>query len=94
MSNDGAQIHQTQDPRLSKVMAWVWTTLGASLILVVGVAANNLYQLNVTVARGIDSDTARDLRVNDHEERLRTVERDVATINGKILRGEHPLQEK
>ena len=88
----GARV-DIRDGRVSKALAWVWTTLGAGIIGATLLAANNLYQLNVTVARGVDSDASRDRRLDDHEGRLRQMERDVSTIEGKVLRGLDGYQE-
>ncbi len=84
--SDGAQINM-QDGRVSKALAWFWGIVGMAITGSILIAANNLYQLNVTVARGIDSDMTRDARLNDHEQRLRQVERNVSTIEGKVFRG-------
>ena len=82
----GARI-SIRDARVSKALAWIWAALGAGLLWAVSLAANNLYQLNLTVARGIDADASRDSRLNDHELRLRQMERDVSTLEGKVYRG-------
>jgi hypothetical protein len=76
-----------RDPRMSKLLAWFYGALGMAFVTGSWIAANNLYQLNVTVARGIDSDAQRDTRINDHELRLRQVERDLNTVEGKVFRG-------
>lgn len=91
--SDGANI-QIQDGRVSKALAWFWGIVGMSITGAVLLAANNLYQLNVTVARGLDSDIARDARIDDHESRLRRVERDVSTIEGRVFRGVDGYEEK
>jgi hypothetical protein len=82
----GANI-QLQDGRVSKALGWFWGIVGMSITGSILLAANNLYQLNVTVARGLDSDIVRDARIEDHESRLRRVEKDVSTIEGRVFRG-------
>lgn len=82
----GASIRM-RDGRVSKLIAWAWATLGMAAVSGTWIAANNLYQLNVTVARGIDMDASRDQILADHEQRLRQMERDVSTIEGKVFRG-------
>lgn len=76
-----------RDSRVSKALGWFWGLVGAGIAGSILIAANNLYQLNLTVARGQDSDAARDLRIEDHETRLRNVEREVNTIEGRVFRG-------
>jgi len=82
----GASI-QMKDSRVSKALGWFWGLVGAGIAGSILIAANNLYQLNLTVARGQDSDVIRDARIEDHENRLRQVERDVSTIEGRVFRG-------
>lgn len=84
----GGATMSIQDARLSRALAWFWGLVGTGIIGSVLLAANNLYELNVTVSRGLDADAARDVRLNDHEARLRQVERDVNTWAGRNLRGE------
>lgn len=83
----GGAVMELRDARLSRALAWFWGLVGTGIIGSVLLAANNLYQLNLTVSRGIDADANRDLRLNDHEDRLRQVERDVNTWAGRNLRG-------
>lgn len=80
-------ISDSSDSRVSTALRWFWGLVGAGIAGSVLLAANNLYQLNMTVARGIDADANRDSRLNDHEGRLRQVERDVNMLAGKNLRG-------
>ena|SRR5688572_24461391 len=82
----GARL-DLRDSRVSRALGWFWGIVGSGIAGAILLASHNLYQLNLTVARGIDSDATRDERVNDHEIRLRQVERDVRTIEGKVFRG-------
>jgi hypothetical protein len=84
--SEGAQI-SIRDSRVSKALGWFWGLVGTGIVGSILLAANNLYQLNVTVARGIDSNIIRDARLDDHESRLRQMERDVSVIEGKVFRG-------
>lgn len=86
-SSGGSRISM-RDGRVSKLLQWFWGALGLLSVSLLGIAANNLYNLNVTVARGLDADASRDRRIEDHEMRLRQIERDVNTIEGRNLRGE------
>jgi len=86
MSDTGASISM-HDKRLNKFLGWFWSSLGVAIVALLGIAARNLYDLNVTVARSIDSDIVRDARIQDHEQRLRQVERDLNTVEGRVYRG-------
>lgn len=83
----GASIVQSNDPRVSKLFAWALGFLGTAIATGSFMAANNLYQLNLTVAQGVKNDAAQMARIDDHEIRLRAVERDVSAIEGKVFRG-------
>jgi hypothetical protein len=84
----GAQIRENRDRRVSMAIKWFWGLVGAGIASSGYLVANNLYQLNLTVARGIDADKARDDRLNDHEARIRSVERELNVVEGKVFRGE------
>jgi hypothetical protein len=70
----GAAI-EMMDSRVSKAMSWLWSALGFALVSVVGIAANNLYQLNLTVNRMLDNSAVVATQLKDHEDRLRQLER-------------------
>ncbi len=74
-SNDGASIRM-RDPRVSAALRWFWSMIGVGLVAVIGVAANNLYQLNLTVGRMADSDVLTANTLADHEQRIRARERE------------------
>ena len=86
MMSEGASI-SIHDKRVNKFLGWFWSSLGVAIVALLGIAARNLYDLNVTVARSIDSDIVRDARIQDHESRLRQVERDLSTVEGRVYRG-------
>ena len=89
----GASIRH-YDPRVSRVRDWAWSIIGAGIIGASLLAANNLYQLNLTVARGVANDAIAELRYQDHEARLRQNERDISAIEGKVFRsGFDPTKE-
>lgn len=82
-----------RDGRVSRVIAWVWTVIGAGIIGATLLAANNLYALNLTVARVADINAVQEGRLEDHEKRIRQMERDVSQIEGKVFRGVDGYQE-
>lgn len=75
------------DP-VGRLFKWFMAAIGSLAMIGSLTAAKNLYDLNLTVAEGVTHDNAIDQRVSDHEQRLRQVERDVNTIEGKVLRGQ------
>lgn len=85
VASGGARIHQ--DGRVSKVMGWVWTVIGAGFIGAVMLVANNLWQLNLAINRLADNGEMFSKQLDDHENRLRRVEKDVSAIEGKVFRG-------
>jgi len=76
-----------RDSRFSKLIGWAWVMLGGAAVSGIWIGSNNLYQLNVTVARIADNNVVVAKKLEDHEARLRQMEREVATWNGKNLRG-------
>lgn len=93
-SHRGSTRNVANDPRMSKLLAWFYGALGMALVTGSWIAANNLYQLNLTVDRGLRSDSQHEARLNDHETRLREVERDVITIEGRTFRGVAGMDQK
>lgn len=91
--SEGGSI-RLRDSRVSNALRWFWGLVGTAIAGSIMLAANNLYQLNLTVARGLDADAARDLRLNDHEDRLRKVEREQDVLEGKVFRGVDGYQDK
>lgn len=73
--SDAASI-TIKDPRVSKVINWVWSVLAVGAISVIGLAANNLYNLNIAVNRMLDAATITTNTLKDHEDRIRTLERE------------------
>jgi hypothetical protein len=92
MTDPGPRM-DIHDGRVSGVIKWVWSLIGAGIIGATLLAANNLYQLNVTVARAADVNYAQERRLDDHEGRIRQMERDVSQIEGKVFRGVDGYQE-
>lgn len=74
MSDTGASIN-TSDPRVTKVLNWARTALAAAFVTCIGMAAKNLYDVNVSLVRMIDANVATVMTLKDHEERLRQLER-------------------
>ncbi len=81
----GASINQ--DARVSKVIVWFWGIVGTGFIGAVLLVANNLWQLNLAINRLADNGAAFSAQLKDHEDRIRKVERDVSSIEGKVFRG-------
>jgi hypothetical protein len=52
MSNDGGAIVM-QDGRVSKIFAWVAVTIGGALVSGIWIAANNLFEINRTLAQDV-----------------------------------------
>lgn len=92
MSEQGPSM-TIRDGRVSRVITWVWGLIGAGIIGATLLAANNLYALNLTVARAADINFAQERRLEDHEGRIRQMERDVSQIEGKVFRGVDGYQE-
>lgn len=82
----GASIYM-RDGRVSRALGWFWGIVGTGLVGSVLLAANNLYELNLTVARGVANDALAESRYQDQEGRIRQLERDVNSIQGRIFRG-------
>lgn len=76
-----------KDTRVSKALAWFWGIVGTCIAGGVWLAANNLYQLNLTVQRIADNNAMVASQLADHEARVRQLERDVSTIEGRVFRG-------
>lgn len=81
------QIIGGRDPMFRKLVSWFWGSLGASFVTVLGLAAYNLYQLNLTVANIAIANAQTSVVMADHEARLRAVEKDLNTVEGKVYRG-------
>lgn len=89
----GAAI-EVRDPRVSAAAQWVMNILQGLIVLVLAFVANNLYQVNLTLAADAVSkqEMARQLSevrgVNERqEEHINYVDRRVYTLEGKNLRG-------
>lgn len=86
-SAEGGGSVRMEDKRVSIVRDWAWGIIGTGIIGASLLAANNLYELNLTVARGVANDAIAEARYQDHEARLRQVERDLSQVEGKVFRG-------
>lgn len=85
-ASGGATVHM-EDRRVSKALGWFWGIVGMVIAGGVWLAAQNLYQLNLTVTRIADNNAIVAAQLADHEARLRQMERDVNTLAGKNMRG-------
>lgn len=94
LAGGGASITQMGDNRVTRLMNWFWTSLGLAVVAGSFTVANNLYQLNLTVAQGVKNDLLIATQIKDHEDRLRKVERDVSTLEGKVFRGVAGYEDK
>lgn len=88
----GASVHM-EDGRISKGLNLFWGTLAVIFVSVLGFCANNLWQLNLTIRDVLTENKTTVAELSDHELRLRVLERDSATWNGRNLRG-GPQDEK
>ncbi len=91
---DGGASIVYRDPRVSKALGWVYGVLGTAFVSGTWLAANNLYQLNLTVAADAiwKQEMARQVAevraLNERqEEHINAVDRRVYTLEGKNLRG-------
>ncbi len=91
MSN-GATI--IQDGRVSKGLAWIAGVIGSLLVIALTFCANNLWQLNLTMRDVISENKAFLARLDRADQRddrqdidIRDLQRNVATIEGRNLRG-------
>lgn len=75
-STSGARMTVAHDPLFRRLVTWFWGVLGIGFVTCIGVAANNLYQLNLTVARAADNSVVMATSLADHEARLRALERE------------------
>ncbi len=88
LRGSGASIQQSgHDPRFSKLLVWFWGFLGIAAVTGAFAVASNLYELNMTVAKLADNNIITTAKLQDHEARIRQVERDVSSIEGKVFRG-------
>jgi hypothetical protein len=63
------------DPRVSRLINWARNGIAAAFVACIGMAAKNLYDVNVSLVRMIDANVATVMTLKDHEERLRQLER-------------------
>jgi hypothetical protein len=82
------------DTRVSKFIAWGWTALGAAFVTGVWLAANNLWEINRTLAKDAVykewmAQQLADVRaLNDRQEdHINAIDRQVQTWEGRNLRG-------
>jgi hypothetical protein len=101
MSNDGASITQNKqyDPRISKAINWILGGIGTGIIAIGVWIASSITDLNNTVTRLVTQNESVFARLDVNERvdirqdvQLGELTRDVAVIEGRVLRGQHPLQ--
>jgi hypothetical protein len=93
LNSRGASI-VIKDPRMSKLLAWFYGSLGMACVTGSWIAANNLYQINLTLAADaiVKQEMARQLAeqraLNERQdEHINAVDRRVYTLEGRNLRG-------
>lgn len=90
----GGHIHESQDPRVSAVLNWVWTALG-SIALLIGVGMyNKLSNMNDTLLRAVSKLETQAEQINDLRAEMIELRKDnaglktqIAVIEGKVQRG-------
>jgi hypothetical protein len=82
----GASI-EFHDARVSRIAAWSLGVIGSLLVIAVAACAKNLWDLNLTMRDSLAFQRATITQLDDHERRLRGLERDVNTIEGRVFRG-------
>jgi hypothetical protein len=89
----GARI-SLRDGRVSKVLAWCYGSIGMAIVTGTWVAANNLYQINLTLAayavskQEFDRQLVEIRALNERQEdHINAVDRRVYTLEGRNLRG-------
>lgn len=92
MTSNSATI--VQDSRVSRGLAWAAGVIGSLLVIALTFCANNLWQLNLTMRDVLAENKAflsRMDRVDRRDDRqdvdIRDLQRNVATIEGRNLRG-------
>lgn len=88
----GAAI--TRDPRVSAAQQWLMNVLQGLIVIALAFVANNLYQVNLTLAADAVSKQEMVRQLSDvrsvnerQEEHINYVDRRVYTLEGKNLRG-------
>lgn len=85
---------EMKDPRVSAIGAWISNIIQGLVVLVLAWVANNLYQVNLTLAA--DAVTKQQMLaaiadhkdlIQDHERRLETLSGRVYVLEGKTMRG-------
>ena len=84
---------QMRDDRVSRVMAWLAVTLGSAFVTGVWIAANNLFEINRTLAANavqvqwMSQQIAEAKELNERqEEHINAVDRRVYTLEGRNMR--------
>jgi hypothetical protein len=89
----GAAI-EFHDARVSKIAAWSLGVIGSLLVIAVAACAKNLWDLNLTMRDSLAFQRNTIMQLEDHERRLRGLERDVNVIEGRVFRGLDGYEDK
>lgn len=82
----GASI-EFHDARVSKFAVWSLGIIGSLLVLAIAACAKNLLDLNLTMRDSLAFQRATIAQQEDHERRIRGLEKDINTIEGRVFRG-------
>lgn len=100
MTDTGASIQQTNDPRFSRAINWGIGLLGTLVVLVLTWIGTSINALTVAVTQGTErieflarTQVITEQRLDTHDSRLNKAERDIAVIEGRVFRGVQGYQE-
>jgi hypothetical protein len=80
----GASVTQTNyDPRMSTIISWVWGTIASAFVICVGLAAKNLYDLNVNMTRVLDVGAANSSDIKENTADIRQLQQRVSELEHK-----------
>jgi hypothetical protein len=74
LQRSGASV-SVSDPRVSQVQTWILGLVGLGIIAAGGWVAQSLSSLSTTVATAVTRQDQQGRTIEDHEQRLRSVER-------------------
>ncbi len=84
----GAAI-EFHDARVSRIAAWSLGVIGSLLVIAVAACAKNLWDLNLTMRDSLAFQRNTITQLDDHERRLRGLERDVNTLQAQEAQRGH-----
>lgn len=88
MSNDGAQIRQTQDPRFTALITWALPTIGIVAVGILGWIGNRvadqLSDLNTTVTRAVVQVENQGGQIQEMKSDIAAQRADLSALNAKV----------